>query len=190
MNASTTVRRTTAALLCGAAAIVPALPAQAHGTEDSPHSTSRLTSAQREVIRDVTHHFKHPAAAVAAGYLPSQHCTELPGVGGMGYHYVNPVFASDGQIDAARPEILVYVPGEHGRLRLGAVEYFRPDADQDPSTTDDRPNLFDQYPFDGPMPGHEPGMPMHYDLHVWLYKHNPSGQLAPWNPRVSCPSGG
>jgi hypothetical protein len=29
-------------------------------------------------------------------------------------------------------------------------------------------------------------MPIHYDLHVWLYDHNPSGQLSPWNPRVSC----
>jgi hypothetical protein len=30
-------------------------------------------------------------------------------------------------------------------------------------------------------------MPIHYDLHVWLYKHNPAGMFAAWNPRVSCP---
>ncbi len=61
------------------------------------------------------------------------------------------------------------------------------DADQDLSTDDDRPWLFDEYPLAGPMPGHEDGMPVHYDLHVWLYRSNPAGQLADWNPKVSCP---
>jgi hypothetical protein len=31
-------------------------------------------------------------------------------------------------------------------------------------------------------------MPIHYDLHVWLWQHNPSGLFAPWNPDVTCPS--
>jgi hypothetical protein len=26
----------------------------------------------------------------------------------------------------------------------------------------------------------------HYDQHVWLYRDNPSGVLAQFNPRVSC----
>lgn len=39
------------------------------------------------------------------------------------------------------------------------------------------------------MDGHEvppgaPPMPVHYDLHVWLYKSNPAGELTPENPRV------
>jgi len=38
------------------------------------------------------------------------------------------------------------------------------------------------------MFGHEPGMPFHYDLHVWLYRHNPAGLSAMWNPRVDCPA--
>jgi hypothetical protein len=38
------------------------------------------------------------------------------------------------------------------------------------------------------MPGHQPGMPIHYDLHVWLWMDNPSGMFAPWNPRVRCPT--
>jgi hypothetical protein len=36
------------------------------------------------------------------------------------------------------------------------------------------------------MLGHAPGMPIHYDLHVWLWKHNPSGLYAPWNPDATC----
>jgi hypothetical protein len=41
-------------------------------------------------------------------------------------------------------------------------------------------------PFDGPMPGHGPDMPIHYDLHVWTHKANPAGVFAPFNPKVSC----
>jgi hypothetical protein len=31
-------------------------------------------------------------------------------------------------------------------------------------------------------------MPIHYDLHVWLWKKNPSGMFARWNPTVTCPT--
>ena len=43
--------------------------------------------------------------------------------------------------------------------------------------------------FQGPMPGHVPGMPWHWDLHVWIWAPNPSGTFAQWNPRLSCPAG-
>ncbi|MDP9434949.1 MAG: hypothetical protein M3P93_07050 [Actinomycetota bacterium] len=69
------------------------------------------------------------------------------------------------------------------RQRL-AVTFLVPDPDQDLSTDDDRPFLFGQ-PFDGPMRGHEPGMPAHDDLHVWTHEA-PDGLFATWNPRVSC----
>lgn len=41
-------------------------------------------------------------------------------------------------------------------------------------------------PFDGPMPGHEEGMPEHYDLHAWAWRANPNGVFAPFNPNVGC----
>lgn len=44
-------------------------------------------------------------------------------------------------------------------------------------------------PLDGPMPGHGPDMPTHYDLHAWIWKANPSGMFAAWNPNVTCPAG-
>ena len=39
------------------------------------------------------------------------------------------------------------------------------------------------------------GMPMHilvpavgfYLMHAWVWKHNPAGIMADWNPNVSCP---
>jgi hypothetical protein len=173
---------TLAATLAG-----PTVAATAHGG-DVPATTDSLSAHQRRVVHNATKRLRTPARAVAAGYIATDACVELPGVGGMGYHYLNPALAGDDVIDPARPEVLVFVPARKGRLRLGAVEYFKADADQDLTTDSDRPSLFGDHDFEGPMPGHEPGMPVHYDKHVWLYKHNPAGQLAPWNPTVHCPS--
>jgi hypothetical protein len=123
--------------------------------------------------------------ALADGYIRVSDCTEVPGLGAMGIHYLNPAYAADAAIDAAKPEILLYAPRPNGGLRLVAVEYFKADADQNVSTDDDRPAL-PGVPFDGPMEGHEPGMPIHYDLHAWVWKHNPSGDFAQFNPEVAC----
>ncbi len=104
----------------------------------------------------------------------------------MGFHYVNPALVADGRVDPTTPDVLLFAPGRDGRLRLVGVEYLVADADQDLATDGDRPTLMG-HAFDGPMPGHEPGMPVHYDLHAWVYQRNPAGELAPWNPAVRCP---
>lgn len=101
----------------------------------------------------------------------------------MGIHYMNPAFAG-APVDLARPAFLLYLPGRD-KLRLVGVEYFQADGDQDLTTDGDRPSLLGQE-FDGPMPGHGPGAPVHYDLHVWLWKHNPDGMFAEYNPAISC----
>ena len=33
---------------------------------------------------------------------------------------------------------------------------------------------------------HSPVMPVHYDLHAWVYEPNSSGTFAPFNPGVDC----
>jgi hypothetical protein len=177
--------RTSAAVLAAALGLTAAgltvvpVPASATGTV-------RLTNTERRAVHDATKQFRFVDAAVDAGYVPVSDCVELPGTGGMGFHYLNPALASDDVVDPARPELLVYQRGADGRLRLGALEYFVADADQDLSTDGDRPSLFGTYPFEGPMPGHDAGMPIHYDLHIWLYDHNPAGELEAWNPSVHC----
>ena len=103
----------------------------------------------------------------------------------MGHHYVNPPLLADSAIDPLRPEILLYVPRAGGGLELVGGEYSRADEDQNVTTQADRPSLFGRA-FDGPMPGHAPAMPVHYDLHVWLFASNPSGVFAPWNPSRRC----
>lgn len=122
--------------------------------------------------------------ALADGYVPVSPCESSP-AGTMGIHYANFSLFGPGN-DPAHPEVLVYLPRKDGSLEFVAAEYFQVDADQNLSTNSDKPSLFGQ-PFDGPMLGHNPQMPIHYDLHVWLSKHNPSGLFAQWNPAIACP---
>jgi hypothetical protein len=153
------------------------LPAQVASAHDS---------SQLRQVRKATRAFRDVNVAKTAGYQAAPDCAADPKYGGMGIHYANPKLVADGVLDPLHPEVLVYQPGPNGKLSLGAVEYFKPDADQDLDTNNDRPSLFGM-PFDGPMLGHEPGMPKHYDLHVWLYKRNPAGLFAAYNPLVRCP---
>ena len=128
------------------------------------------------------------AQAEAAGYtVAGEPCVAAPGLGAMGIHAVNPALIADPAIDPMQPEILLYLPKANGELKLIGVEYFKVDADQNLGTDGDRPSLFGQ-PFDGPMPGHNPTMPIHYDLHVWLWADNPAGVFAMFNPSLTCPS--
>jgi hypothetical protein len=122
--------------------------------------------------------------AIAAGYFAGSGCEQSP-AGAMGIHYIKPALFGPG-LDPATPEVLLYMPNAGGDLKLVGVEYFQVDADQDLATDDDRPSILGQ-PFNGPMLGHNPQMPIHYDLHVWVAESNPAGVFAQWNPAISCP---
>ena len=134
--------------------------------------------------KSATARFHSPRQADAAGFVQASPCVGTP-EGAEGIHYDNAALMADDAIEVTEPEILLYVPDAHGKLRLVGVEYWKADADGDPDTTGDRPSLFGQ-PFDGPMPGHHPGMPLHYDLHVWLWDSNPSGMFVRVNTDLTC----
>ena len=136
-------------------------------------ATARAASARYHDVR----------VALAAGYLADEHCVDAPDLGVMGRHYVKPEFF--GSTDPTKPAALLYVSKPGGGLRLVAIEFLVADADQDLSTSGDKPSLFG-HPFDGPMPGHSETMPIHYDQHVWLWAHNPAGMFTPFNPAISC----
>ena len=160
-------------------------------------SSERCTGACAEELgetRDATQQYHEETAALADGFVADLVCVALPGVGGMGFHYVNPERASDASVDSLSPEVLLYEAEANGRRRLVGVEYFVPVFSNgvpwfgpgDPPVVDNPPPVLFGRTFLGPMPGHNPEMPWHYELHVWAWKHNPSGMFASWNPNVSC----
>lgn len=144
-----------------------------------------------DVARTATARYQDVSVALADGFRPEPVCVSSP-AGGMGIHYVNPG-RMDGTLMAGEPEVLLYIP-EGGSLRLVAVEYVLPimengrpyfgtTAPANPGTT---PVLFGES-FQGPMAGHNPGMPWHFDLHVWNWQSNPAGRYAQFNPFLRCP---
>ncbi len=151
-----------------------AAPAQAGESADVEKALAAIKAAHDK--------YQDPDVAVAAGFMPTDSCVTSD-AGTMGFHYVNPKLM--GAIAEATPAILVYQPDGDGGRKLVAVEWFQPDADQDLSTDEDKPSLLGRA-FDGPMEGHEPGMPRHYDMHAWLWQTNPAGTLEPWNKAGSC----
>jgi hypothetical protein len=107
-------------------------------------------------------------------------CIASPTDGAMGYHYFNKALIDDLVVDPLRPEGLVYAPGPDGHLELAAVEYVVPGPHSNPPGVTDAPTVF--------------GLQMHilvpavgfYIQHAWIWRHNPSGIFADWNPMVCC----
>ena len=171
--------RCTALLL----AVIAATPAAAQTKPTEPD-----LSAARAALKK----YEDPYVAIHDGYFSTLGCVviEKPGApghvpykpGGMGVHFLNPA-AIGPTADPNKPQVLIYEPAGD-KLKLAAAEWFIPLA----TGVKQRPSLWGQ-PFDGPMMGHPPLIPMemtHYDLHVWLYKTNPLGVFASTNPAVTC----
>ncbi len=162
-------------------------------------------------VRKATERFRDVKVALAEGYVgdPGDLCDrgELLGqpavLGAMGVHFFRPdllgitappnprVDGTGTHTDFLRPAILIYEPQADGSLELVAVEnlVFRKawhaagnaalptyqgvaydTMADDPATAVDEAHMF------------EP----HYDRHVWIYRENPNGVFAPFNPNVTC----
>lgn len=162
-------------------------------------------------VRTLTAKYQDVNVALAEGYVadPANMCetADMMGrpkeLGAMGIHYFRPdllgitappnprVNGNGTHTDFRKPSILIYEPQADGSLKLVAVENLvfqkswhaagnqRPPSfhgveydtmQDDPATKVDEAHMF------------EP----HYDRHVWLYRENPNGMFAPFNPKVSC----
>lgn len=162
-------------------------------------------------VRRLTERFQDVNVALAEGYVrdPADMCdtAEMMGrpaaLGAMGVHYFRPdllgvngppnprVSGSGTHTDFRQPSILIYEPQRDGSLKLVAVENLVFDKawteagkgawptfqgveynamSDDPATPIDEAHNF------------EP----HHDLHVWLYRENPNGMFAQFNPAVNC----
>ncbi len=131
-----------------------------------------------EVAQAATEKYRDASVAAAEGFVPVSDCVETA-AGAMGQHWGRIDRLEDAKLDPAEPELLLYVPTVSGLTLVGAEWVIN--ADQ--ATT--APRLFGRR-FDGPMEGHNPLQPRHYDIHVWLWAHNPEGLFAHFNPNLSC----
>ena len=94
----------------------------------------------------------------------------------MGFHYGN-VGLINGSASVDKPQLLLYEPEQNGRLRLVAVEYiipytFVPRSAEPPVLFNQKFQQVDAFQLWG--------------LHAWVWKANPSGIFASWNPTVNC----
>ena len=108
-------------------------------------------------------------------------CISNPTAGAMGYHYFNWAKMDDPSIDESDPEVLVYHRADDGTLVLGAVEWVVPKTLWEQAGHTEAPVVFEQT-----LHVLNPVLNW-YIAHAWIWKHNPAGMFADWNPDVSCP---
>ena len=180
------------ALTLAAFVIAPSAVVQAQGRSlSSPPSLSPDLEAARAALQK----YSDPFAAVRDGYFSTLACIAFPhGMadgpivyppGAMGVHFLNPANIGP-KLDPTKPQVLIYEPVGQ-KLVLAAAEWFVPVQ----AAGGVVPTIFGQT-LAGPMDGHEPIMPAslrHYDLHVWLWKHNPRGVFTSTNAAIKCPPG-
>ena len=102
--------------------------------------------------------------------------TDPGGAGGMGFHYGDTRLIN-GTASVETPQLLLYEPEKNGRLRLVAVEYIIPYTFHSRDAAP--PELFHQKFAQVDAFGL-------WGLHAWVWKENPSGMFAAWNPTVNC----
>ena len=153
--------------------------------QDHVHGNSTpVPSALVKVVRDATAPYKDVAVAEAAGYALAFGCVSGPDSGAMGMHYVNMPLVLDGEINASRPEIVIYEPVGNGQLRMVGADYLV-FADAWDKTHASAPELMGQkfQQFEAP---NRFGLPRFYTLHVWAWKNNPTGTFVNWHANISC----
>jgi hypothetical protein len=162
-------------------------------------------------VRKATERFRDVKVALAEGYIrdPFDLCdtAEMMGrpaaLGAMGVHYFkpdvlgitappNPKVSGIGiHTDFLKPSILIYEPQANGSLELVAVENLA-FADAWKTAGHVNPPSFHgvAYNFmaDDPATAADDAHQFapHWDRHVWIYRDNPNGVFAPFNPKVSC----
>lgn len=126
------------------------------------HDLDRAMDAEYEIL------VKHPETGAE--------CLSHGTHGGMGYHYLNGGLVND-EVVVDQPEVILYERGPNGEMKMVAVEYIIPFSIR--GENEPPPVLFGRE-F---VHNHTFNLWM---LHVWVWKHNPSGMFADWNPNVSC----
>jgi hypothetical protein len=135
-------------------------------------------------LRKVTARFHNMETAMAAGYETRiTPCWAHHSAGAMGYHYGNTELL-DAEVDLLQPEVVMYEPQPGGHMRFVGMEYIVPlaaweEAGHDLSDAADVPELL------GQRYTRHSFLPI-FKLHIWLWRQNPAGVFADWNPNVTC----
>lgn len=147
-----------------------------HGTVESADVNRAIAELRRWSAR-----FHDLETAKEYGYDVGVGCVSDPDRGGMGYHFTrgDKDLIGDGEVDLMEPEFLVYMPDRSGQMKLLSFDYFVPFST-----------------WDEPEPPSLLGQEFHHDdgfqawvIHIWLWRHNPAGMFADYNPAVpQCPA--
>lgn len=159
-------------LIAALALMIPA-PASAVASYDESEC-DRDCRRDLASTRAATAKYHDVQRAFADGFINTGQCVQHPVLGAMGIHFINPARIGNPALDPAEPEVLLYMP-EDGEFRLVGLEYVRPGPSTMPV-----PQLFGQH-------FHHSAVPMNqWALHVWVWRNNPSGMFADFNPQLSC----
>ena len=149
--------------------------AQGHGPIHE-EQLSPQTRQQLAALRAATAQYHDFDAATQSGMwevpVPSPlECLD-GATGGMGYHFVNP--NNVGVLDPTRPQALIYEPEQDGSMRLVGAEFivFAPESAPPPVLFDQEYHWNQRFQI--------------WALHVWVWRANPDGIFADYNPIVSC----
>ena len=164
-----------------------------------------------EQVKAAAEKYRDVKVALAEGYIPdpSGMCetADMMGqpakLGAMGVHYFRPdllgisgppnprVDGNGTYTDFNKPAILLYEPQADGSMQLTGVENLVFEKAWK-AAGHDAPPTFHGVPFD--RMADDPAtkideahnfMP-HFDRHVWVFRDNPSGTFAQYNPNVTC----
>ncbi len=175
-----------------------------------PESNPTRDPSLKEV-RAATERFRDVRVAVAEGYVrdPGNMCdaAEMMGkpkeLGVMGVHYFRPdllgitgppnprVNGTSTHTDFNKPAILIYEPQADSSLQLVAVENLVFIKAWE-AAGNSAPPSFQGVPYDKMVDDPKTevdeahGFEPHYDRHVWIYRDNPNGMYAQFNPNATC----
>jgi len=165
--------------------VLPALAALALVPLALPSAQANQSGDNRQdelaVARQTTAGLRTPESAAAAGWFDSGlPCFDKAGTGGMGLHWLRKV-PDNARPDPAKPEALVFEPRANGTQQLVAVEYV---VDFATWPSAQPPSLFGHSFTPLTLPN---GLKV-YKLHAWIWRPNPDGMFADFNPSVAmCP---
>lgn len=161
-------------------------------------------------VKAAAEKYRNVKAAIADGYTTDGMCTDArmlgfpASQGGMGLHYVRKdligmapkkpgkrVTGTERHTDFLKPSMLVYEPQPHGPPKLVAVENLVFHSAWH-AAGHKRPPTFHGVPYvllkDDPKTKLDEahGFEAHYELHLWVFRDNPTGMFREFNPKVTC----